>query len=372
MKRKRRLLLASLAIAAALIYGCSDLSYYMQCASGQLDIIARRRPVVDVLKDPATSGQVRQQLILAQEIRDFATADLGLPDNGSYRYYSDLGRPYVLWNVVATPEFSLDPVTWCFPVAGCVPYRGYYREEEAQKFARNLQGQGHDTWVYGVPAYSTLNWFVDPLLNTFSHYPETALAGMIFHELAHQKVYLQGQADFNESFAETVSQIGVNRWLQHRGRPDLIAAYEERGRQQVEFYRIAVETRGKLTALYAGEADPKLLREGKEAILRQFKEQLEHLQADQPAFARYRAWLSDDVNNAWFASLSTYRKLVPAFSNLYELKNRDLQLFYLEVARIAGLDPTQRTNVLTHLSTLHVARNAQGDRNAHPSNPSAD
>ena len=308
-----------LALSAFALAGCETLSYYGQAAGGQLALMGRARPVEEVEADPA----LRERLRLALEIRDFASRVLGLPDNGAFRSYADLGRPYALWNVVAAPEFSLAPVQSCFPVAGCVSYRGYYDREAAQRFAARLRARGHDVVVYGVPAYSTLGWFDDPLLSTFIHYPEADLARLMFHELAHQVAYVKDDSTFNESFAVVIEREGLRRWLAAQGRkpaPRLDPAP-----------RIA-EVRARLEALYRSPLAPEPMRGRKREIL----ESLRPLLANLPAFA------GQEPNNAFVASYATYTDLVPAFERLLAAADGDLGRFFDRVRALARLPPAER------------------------------
>ncbi|MDE2456588.1 MAG: aminopeptidase, partial [Burkholderiales bacterium] len=201
--------------------GCSTAGYYAQALGGHLAVLRKSRPVSEWLADPATPAPLRARLELAERMRDYAVTALGLPDNASYRRYADLGRSAVVWNVVAAPELSLTLETWCFPVMGCVGYRGYYDKAAAEALGAELKAQGWEVEVYGVPAYSTLGWSNwlggDPLLNTFIDWPDGELARLIFHELAHQVVYVKGDSTFNESFAVSVEQEGVKRWLAAHG-----------------------------------------------------------------------------------------------------------------------------------------------------------
>ena len=199
------------AAAALLLVSCSSINYYRQAAQGQLSLLSDARPIEEWLADQNTDAKLRMRLATARQIRAFAVQELALPDNNSYKNYAALSRPFVLWNVVATPELSLRPLQWCFPVAGCVSYRGYYSKEDANDYAAGLRAQGNDVQVGGVPAYSTLGWFSDPLVSTFIYYPDAELARLLFHELAHQVVYVQGDSQFNESFASAVEEAGVQR-----------------------------------------------------------------------------------------------------------------------------------------------------------------
>lgn len=356
MRIWRSILVVAVALGVASCSGCSDLGYYLQCAEGHMEVLSKRRPIDEVIRDPQTPPELRDKLQTALDIRRFASEALGLPDNDSYRSYADIGRPYVVWNVVATPEFSLQPVTWCFPVAGCVPYRGYYRQELAEEFASGLRDQGYDTWVYGVPAYSTLNWFSDPLLSTFSHKPDVVLAGLVFHELAHQQVYLPGASDFNEAFAETIEQEGVLRWLTSRGEERQVAGYLQHLQREEDFVALAQATRGRLTELYQRTLPPEEMRQEKSVILERFRQELRDYQAAHQGYTGFNRWLQADLNNARFASLSTYRRLVPSFLALLHLKDDDLSRFYAEVQRIVELEPEERERVLAHLGTIRTAQ----------------
>lgn len=308
-----------LLLSAVLLGGCETLAYYGQAAGGQLALMARTRPAEEVEADPA----LRERLRLALEIRDFASRELGLPDNGAFRGYADLGRPYALWNVVAAPEFSLAPVQSCFPVAGCVSYRGYYGKRAAERHAAALRAQGHDVVVYGVPAYSTLGWFDDRLLSTFIHYADADLARLMFHELAHQVAYVKDDSTFNESFAVVVEREGLRRWLAARGQapaPRFDPAPQ------------IAAVRARLEALYRTRLAPQAMRERKRA----------ELEALRPLLARLPAFEGQEPNNAFVASYATYTDLVPAFERLLAESGGDLARYYDRVRRLARLPPAER------------------------------
>lgn len=340
---------ASLAAGVALLAGCGELSYYAQSASGQMHLLASRRPLQEVLADPATSAHVRERLELAAELREFASVDLALPRDGSYSSYVQLDQPYVVWSVVAAPPLSLAPRTWCFPVAGCVSYRGYFAETDAQAFADGLRDDGDDVYVGGVGAYSTLGWFDDPLLSSMLDGAEYDLAGVIFHELAHRRLYLPGESDFNEAFAVAVEREGVRRWLAARGDDALGASYEMTLRRRDMLATLVLDWRARLQALYQSPAADAERLAGKQELL-------EGLRADyaarvrlDPSLGGAQAWLAEDLNNAKLASVATYNALVPAFDSLLTAQGGDLESFYAAAAVLADMSAEQRAQRLLAL-----------------------
>lgn len=346
-------LLLSLLGGSLLLSSCTNLGYYVQCATGHLGVMRKCSPIPELLKDPETPPALRGQLETVLDIREFASSELGLPDNDSYRSYGDLGRPYVLWNVVAAPEFSLEPVQWCFPVAGCVSYRGYYKREKAEKFAEGLRRQGKDVYVYGVPAYSTLNWFDDPVLNTFIGRSEPHLAGLIFHELAHQQVYVKGDSSFNEAFATTVEIEGVRRWLEHAGNPEGMVQYQEYYDRNEAIRGILAEVRLELSLLYADSQPKEVMRQAKESIFTRGRERYEALRKAWGGYGGYDDLMAN-LNNARLSSMSTYHDLVPAFQRLLFAKGGDLEDFYRDAADIGRLPSAERLATLQ--TTGHLAQ----------------
>jgi predicted aminopeptidase len=232
---RRRWAWVAILLALAVLASCSNVAYYSQSLWGGAKVLAKRKSVARLIADEQTSPEMRETLSRALEMRDFAVSDLALPDNSSYRKFSDLGRPYVMWNVVAAPELSVAPETWCFMIAGCVAYRGYFSEQRARHFGEKMSERGYDVDVGGVAAYSTIGWFADPLLNTFISRPEPYLAGLLFHELAHQQVFIKGDTMFNESFAMAVEEVGALRWLAHRDLDDQVESYRLVKRWEKEF-----------------------------------------------------------------------------------------------------------------------------------------
>ena len=352
----RRAALVLLLVAAALAAGCARTSgpgYYWQSLTGHADLMWRARPVAEWLADPATPEALRQRLELAQRVRAFAASELGLPDNASYRRYADLGRRAAVYNVVAAPPLSLELKTWCFPVAGCVGYRGYYREADARAFADSL-GSDLEVAVYPVPAYSTLGWMNwvggDPLLNTFIHYPEGELARLVFHELAHQVVYVKDDTAFNESFATAVERIGVQRWLATASTPAARAEYAAFDQRRTAFRELTRAVRGRLQAVYADPTlDEDAKRARKQAVMDDFRREYAALKAFWGGFSAFDAWVAR-ANNALLGAQGAYDRFVPAFEALYEREERDFARFYDAVRALADSPKPDRHAALQALA----------------------
>jgi predicted aminopeptidase len=352
---KRWGLVAGIGAAAALVavigtvclsVGCANVGYLASSVSGHLDLVARAKPIDDLAADSVTPAELRERLALAQRIRDFAVHELALPDNHSYRRYADLGRPAAVWNVVAAPELSLALETWCFPVVGCVGYRGYYDRAAADAEAAALRARGLEVSVYGVPAYSTLgklDWLGgDPLLNTFVHWPEGELARLVFHELSHQVVYAADDTMFNESFATAVERLGGSRWLAQQADDAARAQYAALDGRRRDFRALTGRYRDRLDALYRSPASEVEKRAGKAALMQELRAEYAALKADRWAgFAGYDAWF-ERANNASFGVLAAYNELVPHFERLFEREGRDFTRFYAEVRRLAGLPKPER------------------------------
>jgi predicted aminopeptidase len=350
----------SLAVAAAaltlLLGGCANFSYYFQSMSGQFDMWRRERPIEEVIQDPATTDVLRKKLATVLEIRAFASRELGLPDNRSYRIYADLGRPYVVWNVFATEEFSVQPVQWCFLMVGCVTYRGYFAKEDADRFAQEIGGKSQDVYVGPVPAYSTLGYFPDPVLNTFIHYPDTELARLLFHELTHQVAYVRDDTVFNESFAVAVEQEGVRRWLARAGDEQQKGSFERTQRVRGAFVQLVRKYRERLAELYRSGQGEEAMRARKAAILRELDEEYELIkQKDWGGYSGYDTWFARKPNNAQLASVAIYTQMVPAFQALLERERGDLARFYAAVKALAALPRDERMAQLAQLAP-QVAR----------------
>jgi predicted aminopeptidase len=326
-----------LAIAALVaLEGC----YYMQAIRGHMDVMQRRRSVAEVLDDPLAPEALKDRLKLVQEARQFSIDGLELPDNGSYRSYADLEREFVVWNVLAAPEFSLQARQWCFPVAGCVAYRGYFAQEAAYRQAEKLRDDGYDVAVGGVSAYSTLGRFSDPVLNTMMRWNDTDLITTLFHELAHQKVYVRNDTQFNESFATAVAEIGIERWFADRGEVDLLQQYLGRKALRREMLQMVDMARILLAALYDSPFEEAEMRRRKHAILDRLSSDVDRLLAMNGADAP--GWLAGSLNNARLVSLGLYEGWLPAFRALFEACNGELACFYDESRKLAELPEDAR------------------------------
>ncbi|AMN45734.1 putative aminopeptidase [Steroidobacter denitrificans] len=324
--------------AAMVSSGC----YLMQAAAGQMEITARRQPIATLLADANTPAALRGRLAYVAEARDFAVRELGLPDNGSYRSYADLERPYVVWNVFATEEFSVEPRRWCFPIAGCVVYRGYFSEASAQRYARRLRAAGKDTAVSGVSAYSTLGHFDDPVLSTMLGWSDARLAATVFHELAHQVIYLPGESRFNESFAMVVEEAGLERWLMQRGQPDELADWRQRRRREAMFIRALLHTREQLRSLYASDLPTARKRERKQYAFGLLKLEYARMREVWHGSHGYDAWFDRTLNNAHLVPAATYHGCVPGLRRLLASVGGDLPRFYERVRMLAKLDRATR------------------------------
>ncbi|HYW56881.1 MAG TPA: aminopeptidase [Polaromonas sp.] len=355
-------LAAVLTVVACLpgLSGCASIGYYWQSVSGHLQVMNAARPVQDWLDESHTSDKLKARLELTQRIRSFAVSELHLPDNASYRSYADLRRSAVVWNVTAAPALSLKLETWCFPVAGCVGYRGYFDEQQARAEASQLQAQGLDVHVYGVSAYSTLgfmNWAGgDPLLNTFLGYPEGDLARLLFHELAHQVAYAKDDTTFNESFATAVERLGVARWLAAAGSEAARQDYAALELRRQQWQALSRDTQAQLSQIYESKSNVALDSRAKLAMktvaIEDFRKRYAELRAAWVAsginlnVAAYDRWVAQS-NNASFGAQAAYDELVPGFEALFEREGRNWPAFYDAVKKLAQMPKDQRHKILS-------------------------
>ncbi|MDA8092307.1 MAG: aminopeptidase [Betaproteobacteria bacterium] len=350
-----------LVLLAAFLGGCSTVGYYAQSVHGELQILDASRPIPQVIKDPHCNPALAHKLADVLEIRAYASQELGLPDNACYRNYANLGRPYVTWNVFATPKLSLSPKTWCFPIAGCVAYRGYFSEPEARAEAARLRRKGYDVYVGGIPAYSTLGYFNDPVLNTFIGYPDWAVAELIFHELGHQVAYVPGETVFNESMANTIEREGMNRWLAADGTAAERREYEVARQRRRDFDDLVFKYQKKLAALYASPLSAEQKLADKKALFQRLLAAYQTLKASKwHGYSGYDPWFLDDLNNAKIASIALYTQLVPEFRELLAQQHGNLPAFYRRIRVIAKMSPKARAAVMASLAKAGKQPKAAG------------
>jgi len=326
----------------AALPGCGSL-YVMQAANGEWQVMRTRKPIDKVLADPNTPQPLRDTLTEVRAARDFASQELKLPDNRSYRTYADLHRPYVVWNVVAAPEFSVHPKQWCFPIAGCVAYRGYFVEKRARAFASDLSKRDFDVTLDGVPAYSTLGKFADPVLSTMLPYGPDELAAIIFHELAHQLLYVKDDTQFNEAFAVTVENAGLERWLTLNGHADRIQRYRKDSTREREYIDLFDRTRDELARLYASGLPVAQMREQKAQTFEKLADEIRDLEKRQGVKSTlYEEWIKEGLNNARLASEANYYDCMPGFERLLAAEDNDLPRFYAAARELARLPMAER------------------------------
>ncbi|MCU1748214.1 aminopeptidase [Pseudomonas sp. 6D_7.1_Bac1] len=331
-----------------LLNGCTSVSYYSQLASGQWQLLRAREPVSEVIADPARDAKLRARLAQSQKAREFASRQLHLPDNRSYRLYTDIGRPFVVWNVFATPEFSLKPQNHCFPIAGCVAYRGYYSQSAARGEAALQRQQGMDVSISGVEAYSTLGWFDDPIISSMMNWGDERLATLIFHELAHQRFYVKDDTEFNESYATFVEQEGTRQWRAARGLPP---ASEAQAHQLDQFTRLVLDTRTRLEKLYALPLAAEQMRQRKAAEFERLRSDYRTLRDSQWAGEkRYDAWINAPMNNAKLLPFGLYDQWVPAFAVVFKQSGGDWLKFYAAVEKLGALPVGERKAALKALA----------------------
>lgn len=335
--------LAAAGMLLLVFSACAPLTFYTQAAVGQLSLLWHRQSVDSLLNNESLPPAQRQSLELIEQARQFAIRDLSLPDNGSYTSYVDVDREHLVWNVFAAPVDSIDPLQWCFPIAGCVTYRGYFSAGAATRYAETLKRRGYDVYVAGVDAYSTLGWFRDPIPSTIMRRPDHRLAGLIFHELAHQQVYVADDTRFNESFASFVEQEGLRRWVSERGDAETFERYLREQAQQQAFTNFVAEWRERFVNLYRSAPDDVLQQKV------QLQEQMRSEWLSREDAAAYQQWFAGPLNNAQLATVASYYDWVPAFEVLYEQVDNDLPAFYEQVQSLADAAPSERQQRLQAL-----------------------
>ncbi len=326
----------------------------MQSISGQIEVLLNRQDIDDIISGTESHEHVKDKLIFTTDILDFAHQELYLPDNGSYRHYTDLKRPYVVWNVIAAPVYSLEPKKWYYLFLGCLSYRGFFNQTSAIEYAKSLQQDGFEVYIGGVSAYSTLGWIKDPVINTMLNREDWEIARLIFHELAHQVTYVDDDTDFNEAFADAISRIGLNKWLQNQPLEEQQRIQEILKREDL-FINTILNFRKELLALYASDEDITAIKAQKSRIINSLKDTLQQQIQDWDSKSRYQSWLDDDVNNARLAIVATYRSLVPELMRLYQATNEDLSKFYTIIIELSSCHMDQRRQYLNTLNTLNIS-----------------
>lgn len=331
---------------ALFLSGC-ELPYYWQAAQGQWQILKQRQPITELLQSGTLTEDQHQKLETAMAARQFAVEQLQLNNSDSYLRYVELDREYVVWNVFATPELSMDSKTWCYPIAGCVSYRGYFNKGDAEDYAANLSAKGFDTYVGGVDAYSTLGWFEDAILSTFLKRDTTALSALLFHELAHQTLYVKGDTVFNESYASSVEQILLEKWLQDQ--PQQWQNYLQSKQRHSAFLALILKNREQRQQLFRSDASDEEKRKEKQTLIAQLKKDYNLFEQRWNGFQGYRKWVQSGLNNAQLSTVATYYDLVPGFMALYEQSQHNLEIFLQRSKELAELDPELRKQKLIQL-----------------------
>ena len=349
-------ILARLALISCLLLlaGCTSFGYLAHTANGHLELMNKREPIDTVLQREDLDPQTRKKLVNAKNIREFASNVLELPDNNSYTQYVELNRDYVTWVVFAAPEFSLQPVSWCFWIIGCVPYRGYFEHSKAVKFAQNMSTKGMDVFISPVAAYSTLGWFSDPVLSSMLNRGEVATADIIFHELAHQQLYVKDDTDFNEAFATAVARAGVRDWLRSENKDELLQIYERSIARKHQIYGYIPRLRLRLKKIYAMNISDSKKREHKKSALNDYRTSVSAIISDWKNAQSYRAWALQDLNNAKLNAISTYQELTADFLALFEECDREYSRFYAVVASMSQINKQQRRAYLRQFKCKRI------------------
>lgn len=360
--RLSSILRVALLLAALPLCACSNLSYYTHLAQGQYELMSARVPIRDIVSDEKQDAALRERLQKVLDARVFAVKQLGLPDNASYTEYADLKRPYVVWNVFAAPELSLKPIEHCFLFVGCLAYRGYFNQQQAQEQADELKLQGNDVYVSGIPAYSTLGWFDDPVINTMMNWSDAVLISTVFHELAHQQLYIKDDTVFNESFANFVGEEGLRQYLAARGGDS--TAEKARRQRERQFVELVLGTRKRLELLYKSDAPDQAKRDGKAAEFVRLRSEYQTLrETEWKDYSGYDRWMSSELNNARLLPFGLYDEYVPAFAQLFREQNSDWRAFYAaakSISRLSRAERIARLNTLRESAASAITINPKG------------
>ena len=342
----RKLSLAFLLVTtASLLFftGCETIGFYSQAVSGQLSLLVSSTPIEEVIASPSAPERLKTRLKFISEVRRFAENELYLPTGSSYKSYVELSRPFVLWNVFATPEFSLKPVSWRYLFVGRMSYRGYFGQSDAQEFAKKLEQNGYDVFVGGVSAYSTLGWFDDPVTSAMLRRGDVRLASLIFHETAHRLLFIGGDTAFNEGFATAVATEGVRRWIAKNGAKMSFKDFLAYRKRHASFIDLVMSYRPQFEKLYESTLSDSEKIKRKEALFMEMKAGYIVLKKSWDGRGDFDKWFSEDLNNAKLASIASYQTYTPAFAKILESKNGDLKEFYRACEELGYMEKEGRT-----------------------------
>lgn len=351
-RNKFKLILLSCLLTS--VVGCSTISYYSHLMSGHFDLMSGEQPIEDLINRGQIDKELQKKLQQVLIIRRFAVTELGLPDNDSYKTFVKLDRKYPVWNVIAAEKYSVKAKQWCFLIVGCISYRGYFNKQDAEAKAAELKAEGYDVYVSGAAAYSTLGWFDDPVLSSMLYKEESHLAGIIFHELAHQRLYIDDDSSFNEAFATAVELEGVRRWMKQRSDSKANQRYRLYKTRQKDFNTMLRITRESLKQLYASESDQQQLASGKKRIFTNMQKHYQQLKKKWKGYKGYDKWMQKELNNAHLALVATYHERVPAFESILQSLDYNIPRFYAEVERIGEMDQKDRNAYLESVQLKRV------------------
>lgn len=332
---------ALLAAVAGIFATCSPL-YVIRAGIEEAKILGRRRPISDVVADPATTESTRRKLQLVTQARSFADEQLGLDAGESYTTYSWVESDTLLMVVSAARKDRFQAYTWWFPIVGRVPYKGYFNFEHAYDEARELEAEGYDTDVRPSAAFSTLGWFNDPLLNTLLRYNDISLAGTVVHEITHNSLYLPGQAGFNESFANFVGDRGAATFFCTREGADsaLCKTAESAWQDNLVFGAALSDLVARLEQVYGDSAlsvPQKIDRRA--AVFRDWAQSYRTQVVPRFRTLAFRTYADDPLNNARLIGTRLYYQRLDLFEQVFQKYNQDLRAATHAIIKAAEARP---------------------------------
>lgn len=349
-----------LVLCLCLVSACSNLSYYLQASHGHLELIKSRKNIDRVVSSLKISPASKEKLHLVQQVTHFAEHDLGLPVGGAYSDYVEVDGPYVVWNVFASQRYSFENKQWCYPLLGCVSYKGFFDVNAATRYGKKLEQEGFDVYVGGVAAYSTLGWFDDPVLSTFLMREDYQLAALIFHELAHRVLYINGDTTFNESFASAVEQIALERWVEASSDPDLLTRYNNNKALNKAFVNFVLGWKGVLQKAYHERDNREGFEKQKEQLYKQMRADYERFKA-RVGYNGYDDWVNNDLNNAKINTVATYESRVPGFKKMYRQAGEDMAVFLRQCLQLSRMPALERNQYLDEIMLALPQLNQSGN-----------